>query len=80
MPEDDGAFGQNLDDVMKDRFILGAPAEVADHIIELCTPLSANHLVISTHNPGMDVSVAMDATQLFAEEVMPVVDAALPSR
>jgi alkanesulfonate monooxygenase SsuD/methylene tetrahydromethanopterin reductase-like flavin-dependent oxidoreductase (luciferase family) len=80
MPENDGALGQSLDDVMKDRFILGAPAEVADRIIELCAPLGANHLVISIHNPGMEVSVAMDAMQLFAEEVMPVVDTALPSR
>ncbi|MCB1740241.1 MAG: LLM class flavin-dependent oxidoreductase [Gammaproteobacteria bacterium] len=77
MPAGDNDLGQSVDALMADRFILGSPAEVTEQILAICRPTGVNHLVISTHNPGMDVQVAMDSMQLFAEEVMPAVRAGL---
>jgi len=71
MPEGDDDLGQDLDVLMQGRFFIGSPDEVADDIISMCGPTGINHLVISTHWPGMDNEVALDSMRRFAEEVMP---------
>ena len=71
MPADDNDLSQAFDELMKGRFILGSPDEVAGAIIDICRPTGVNHLIMSTHWPGMEHGVAMDSMQRFAEEVMP---------
>lgn len=71
MPEGDNDLGQELHDLMKNRFFIGSPDEVADDIIAMCRPTGVNHIIISTHWPGMENEVALDSMRMFAEEVMP---------
>ena len=71
MPEGDNDLGQELNELMKGRFFIGSPDEVADDIIAMCQPTGINHIVISTHWPGMANEVALDSMRMFAEEVMP---------
>ena len=62
-----------MDELIRDRFLIGSPAEVSESIIQLARTIGINHLIISTHWPGMATATALDAMQLFAEEVMPAV-------
>ena len=76
MPEGDD-LNVGLDELLQDRFLIGSPDEVTDAIIDIARPTGVNHLIISTHWPGMETRVAMDAMQRFAEEVMPAVRSGL---
>ena len=78
MPKDDSNLDQSVDDLMQDRFFVGEPDAVAEDIVALCKPLGVTQLVISVHNPGMELQAALDSMQLFAERVMPAVQAQLP--
>ena len=73
--------GDNLDveleELLTDRFLIGSPDQVAEAILRIVRPTGVNHLIISTHWPGMETRVAMDAMQRFAEEVMPRVRSGL---
>ncbi|MDX1433714.1 MAG: LLM class flavin-dependent oxidoreductase [Gammaproteobacteria bacterium] len=66
-----------LEELLTDRFLIGSPDEVAEGILRIVRPTGVNHLIISTHWPGMETRVAMDAMQRFAEEVMPRVRSGL---
>ncbi len=76
MPEGDD-LNVDLDELIKNRFLIGSPDEVAAAILDIVRPTGVNHLIISTHWPGMETRVAMDAMQRFAEEVMPRVRSGL---
>ena len=76
MPEGD-SLDVGIDELIRDRFLIGSPDEVTESIVALARETGINHLVISTHWPGMEPQVAMDAMQLFAETVMPQVRQAL---
>ena len=71
MPEGDD-FDHAFDELLEDRFLLGAPAEVADQLNRLNRRLGVNHLVASVHWPGMPNSLALDQLHLLAEEVRPL--------
>ena len=71
MPSGDNDLSLEFDELKQGRFILGAPDEVAQHIIDILRPTGVNHLIISTHWPGMAHAVAMDSMQRIAEDVMP---------
>ena len=59
--------------VIKDRFFLGGPDEVAEQIIKYSHETGINHHVFSVQWPGMPQSLAMETIQLLAEEVFPKV-------
>ncbi|MDX1431245.1 MAG: LLM class flavin-dependent oxidoreductase [Gammaproteobacteria bacterium] len=71
MPEGDNRLDMELGELMKDRFLIGSPDEVADAILDVVRPTGVNHLIISTHWPGMDTAAAMDSMERFAAEVVP---------
>jgi alkanesulfonate monooxygenase SsuD/methylene tetrahydromethanopterin reductase-like flavin-dependent oxidoreductase (luciferase family) len=73
MPEGDNDLGLEFDELIRDRFILGSPDEVAEQIIKLNDETGINHLIMSMQWPGMPQSTVLDALQLFAEEVFPKV-------
>jgi alkanesulfonate monooxygenase SsuD/methylene tetrahydromethanopterin reductase-like flavin-dependent oxidoreductase (luciferase family) len=73
MPEGDNDLGQEFSDLLKDRFLIGSPEEVAENIINLAGPIGVTHLIGSLHWPGMENKVAMDAMQMFMEECAPKV-------
>ena len=47
MPEGDNNFDVDFDDLIKDRFFLGGPDEVADQIIQYSTETGINHHIFS---------------------------------
>ena len=58
---------------MKDRFFIGSPDDVAEQIIKFNKQLGMNHIVMSLHWPGLEVSQSMETMQILAEEVFPKV-------
>ena len=76
MPEGD-SLDTGIDELIRDRFLIGSPDEVTEAIVRLARETGINHLIASMHWPGMETAAAMDAMRLFAEEVMPRVREAL---
>jgi alkanesulfonate monooxygenase SsuD/methylene tetrahydromethanopterin reductase-like flavin-dependent oxidoreductase (luciferase family) len=66
-------FDHDFEELLADRFLFGAPAEVAAQLIALERRLGVTHLVASLHWPGMPVSLALDQMQILAEQIMPAV-------
>jgi len=71
MPEGDNNLGQDFDDLIGDRFLLGSPDEVAAQILDLNAKIGVNHLVLSLEWAGMPKSLSLETMQLFAEAVIP---------
>lgn len=76
LPDED-SLDTGLEELIRDRFLIGSPDEVTASIVAMARTTGVNHLIMSMHWPGMDTSAGMDAMRLFAEEVMPAVRAAL---
>jgi len=72
MPAGDD-FDHSFDELLDDRFLIGASDEVAGRLIDLQRRFGVNHLVASVHWPGMPNSLALEQMQILAEEVMPAV-------
>lgn len=73
MPEGDNDLGVAFDDLIRDRFLLGSPDEVAEQILTLHRATGINHLVMSVQWPGMPQSLVLDELRMLAEEVFPKV-------
>jgi alkanesulfonate monooxygenase SsuD/methylene tetrahydromethanopterin reductase-like flavin-dependent oxidoreductase (luciferase family) len=71
MPEDDNDLGADFDDLVRDRFLLGSPDEVAEQMLALHRATGINHLIMSVQWPGMPQSMAVDVLHMLAEEVFP---------
>ncbi|HJU16444.1 MAG TPA: LLM class flavin-dependent oxidoreductase [Stellaceae bacterium] len=69
-------FDHGFEELLDDRFLFGAPPEVAAQLLELERRLGVTNLVASLHWPGMPLSLALDQMQILAEEVMPAVGGA----
>jgi alkanesulfonate monooxygenase SsuD/methylene tetrahydromethanopterin reductase-like flavin-dependent oxidoreductase (luciferase family) len=77
MPEGDNDLGQELDALLQDRFLIGAPDEVSERLVNLARETGVNHVVMSMQWPGMPQNLVLDTMHLLAEEVFPKVRAAL---
>ena len=64
-------LGQPFEDLLKDRFFIGSPDDVAEQIIKFNKRVGMNHVVMSMHWPGLDVARSMETMELIAEEVFP---------
>jgi alkanesulfonate monooxygenase SsuD/methylene tetrahydromethanopterin reductase-like flavin-dependent oxidoreductase (luciferase family) len=73
MPEGDNDLGLALDELMRDRFHVGAPDQVAEELIDMHRRTGINHLLVSVQWPGLPQAAALEAIHLLAEEVMPKV-------
>lgn len=73
MPEGDNDLGVGFDDLIRDRFLIGSPDEVAEQILTLHHATGINHLVVSVQWPGMPQSLVLDELRILAEEVFPKV-------
>ena len=71
MPEGDNDLGAGFDDLIRDRFLLGSPDEVAEQILALHRATGINHLIMSMQWPGMPQSLVLDELHMLAEEVFP---------
>jgi alkanesulfonate monooxygenase SsuD/methylene tetrahydromethanopterin reductase-like flavin-dependent oxidoreductase (luciferase family) len=70
MPEDD-TLAADFDELVRDRFLLGSPDEVAEQMLALHRATGVNHLIMSVQWPGMPQSLALDELHMLAEEVFP---------
>jgi len=75
MPAGDNDLGVEFDELLRDRFLLGSPDEVAEAILKLHRATGINHLIMSVQWSGMPQSMALDQLHLLAEEVFPRVSA-----
>ncbi len=73
MPEGDDNLGLDFDELLRDRFVLGSPDEVAEQILSLSKGLGVNHLIMSVQWPGMPQSLVLDTMHILAEDVLPKV-------
>jgi alkanesulfonate monooxygenase SsuD/methylene tetrahydromethanopterin reductase-like flavin-dependent oxidoreductase (luciferase family) len=70
-PGETDELGQPFEDLLKDRFFIGSPDDVAEQIIKFHKRVGMNHVVASMHWPGLEVERSMEAMELFAKEVFP---------
>lgn len=73
MPKDDNDLGLDFDDLVRDRFIVGSPDEVAEQMLQLNQATGINHLIMSVQWPGMPQTMVLDALEMLAEDVFPKV-------
>jgi alkanesulfonate monooxygenase SsuD/methylene tetrahydromethanopterin reductase-like flavin-dependent oxidoreductase (luciferase family) len=64
------------EDLPRDGYIVGSPAEVAAQLTAVVERMRCDHLVLWARPPGLDIALANRSLELFATEVMPVVAAA----
>ena len=76
MPAGDNDFGVDFDSLVRDRFLLGSPEEVAAQILALNRATGINHLIMSVQWPGMPQAMVLEVLHLLAEEVFPLVQSA----
>ena len=60
MPAGDDDLGLEFDDLIRDRFLLGSPDEVAEQMLALQRATGINHLIMSVQWPGMPQSLVLD--------------------
>lgn len=77
MPDGDNNLGQELDELLQDRFLIGSADEVAERLTVLAQETGVNHVVMSVQWPGMPQDLVLDTMNRLAEEVFPKVRAAL---
>jgi len=65
-----------FDELVRDRFLFGSPAEVTEQILDLQRRFGVNHMVVGVHWTGMPASLPLEQMHLLAEEVFPAVRAA----
>lgn len=76
MPEGDNDLGQRIDELAKDRFLIGTPDEVTEQILTVTRECGVNHVVLGVQFPDMPHSLVMDQMQMLAEDVFPKVRSA----
>ncbi len=64
-----------FDDLRRDRFIVGRPTEVAEEILRYHSELGMTHLIARMHFRGSDHREVLRSMELFANTVIPEVQA-----
>lgn len=64
-----------FDELVRDRFILGSPAECAREIRRCADATGATEMIFRLHWPGMDHAIALRSLRLLGEKVRPLVPA-----
>jgi alkanesulfonate monooxygenase SsuD/methylene tetrahydromethanopterin reductase-like flavin-dependent oxidoreductase (luciferase family) len=70
LPSDDD-MTQAFDDLLRDRFILGDPAECADEIQRCVDETGANTMIFRVTWPGMPQEGVLQGLRLLGEQVRP---------
>lgn len=68
------SFAAAWTDLAEDRFLVGAPAEVAAEIERYQTALDLDSLFLRTQFPGMDPADVRSSIRLIGDEVVPALD------
>ena len=70
MPENE-SFDQELEDLIKGRFILGSPEDCYEELRPYWEEFGMNHLIIRTHWVGMPRNLSLDSMELISNELIP---------
>jgi alkanesulfonate monooxygenase SsuD/methylene tetrahydromethanopterin reductase-like flavin-dependent oxidoreductase (luciferase family) len=73
MPAGDNDLGVSFDELIRDRFLLGSPTEVAEQMLAFHQATGINHLIMSVQWPGMPQHMVLDVLHMLAEDVFPQV-------
>ena len=80
MPTGDDDLGQDYNELVRDRFLLGGVEEVAEQLIEFTRATGATDLVCPIQWPGMPQSHVLEQMHMLTERVMPLVEEGLERR
>jgi alkanesulfonate monooxygenase SsuD/methylene tetrahydromethanopterin reductase-like flavin-dependent oxidoreductase (luciferase family) len=69
LPGED-AFDRPLDELCRDRFILGSPEECHEDLSRYLA-LGVDHLLLRMHWPGLPLSASLQSLRLLSDEVLP---------
>jgi alkanesulfonate monooxygenase SsuD/methylene tetrahydromethanopterin reductase-like flavin-dependent oxidoreductase (luciferase family) len=69
--EDESELSSPFEELARDRFLLGTPAEVCEQVERYDHHLDLSHLVVRVHWPGMEHDSARECIRLFGDEVLP---------
>lgn len=69
--DDPESLHGTFEELARDRFLLGTPAEVAAEAERYRAELDASHLVLRVHWPGLDAEQALECIDLLGDEVAP---------
>lgn len=64
-------FRQPLDELLRDRFVLGSPEECWEELRPCWEEVGANYLVLRTHWSGMPLAHALSSMRLISDEILP---------
>ena len=70
MPENE-TFDQAIEDLVKDRFILGSPEECYEQLRPYWEEFGVNHLIFRAHWVGMPLAHALSSMRLISRELLP---------
>jgi alkanesulfonate monooxygenase SsuD/methylene tetrahydromethanopterin reductase-like flavin-dependent oxidoreductase (luciferase family) len=69
LPGED-AFDRPLDELCRDRFVLGSPEECYEDLSRYLA-LGVDHLLLRMHWPGLPLSASLQSLRLLSDEVLP---------
>ena len=70
MPQNE-TFDQELEDLIKGRFILGSPEECYEELRPYWEEFGMNHLIVRTHWVGMPADLSLASMELMSKELFP---------
>jgi alkanesulfonate monooxygenase SsuD/methylene tetrahydromethanopterin reductase-like flavin-dependent oxidoreductase (luciferase family) len=70
MPEHE-SFNQPLEELQRDRFVLGSPEECYEQLRPCWEEVGANFLILRTHWSGMPASSSLSSMRLMSDELLP---------
>jgi alkanesulfonate monooxygenase SsuD/methylene tetrahydromethanopterin reductase-like flavin-dependent oxidoreductase (luciferase family) len=70
MPDNED-FTRSLEDLIKDRFILGSPEDCYRQLEPYWKEFGVNHIVMRTHWAGMPLSTSLASMRLISDELLP---------
>jgi alkanesulfonate monooxygenase SsuD/methylene tetrahydromethanopterin reductase-like flavin-dependent oxidoreductase (luciferase family) len=71
-------FRRPLEELVRDRFILGSPEECYEQLRPCWERLGVNYLLLRTHWSGLPLSAALQSIRLMSDELLPALRS-LPS-
>jgi hypothetical protein len=67
----DESFAQPLDELLRDRFVLGSPEECFEQLRPCWQEVGADYLIFRTHWSGMPLGHALSSMRLISDELLP---------
>lgn len=65
------SFNQPLEELQRDRFVLGSPEECYEQLRPCWEEVGANFLILRTHWSGMPASSSLSSMRLMSDELLP---------